>query len=166
MSEEKKCRVCEKILLVGILICSLVSAIYSVKTDIALSNGGTKKAAKVEISKSYAKNQTLEKAKETGKPTIVLFYADWCGYCQRFAPVFHSIVKTRKFKSKLAVAYVNGTLPENSQYMQEYQIEGFPTVYMVNFETGEKVKLNNGLLFTPDAKNVLLEKFVNFASKK
>lgn len=167
MSEEKKCcmgKVLQIVLLLLIFISSTVSAVYSYKTN-ALLSGGAKANAQKTISKAYAKNQTIEKAMKSGKPTIVLFYADWCGYCKRFAPIFNDIVKTRKFKSNLSVAFVNGTLPENAKYMAEYKIEGFPTVYMVNFKENEKVKVENNLLFTQNAKKDLLEKFLEFAQK-
>ena len=168
MAEEKKCctlKVLQLVLLVLILISSTVSAFYGYKINSLMSGTALKQIPQVSISKAYAKNQTIEKAQATGKPTVVLFYADWCGYCKRFAPVFNEIIKTRKFKSKLAVAFVNGTDEQNKKYMQEYQIEGFPTVYMVNFKTGEKVKLSNNLLFTPNAKKELLTEFINFAKK-
>lgn len=168
MSEEKKC-CCEKVLklvlLVLILICSLISAVCSYNTNMILSGGTAKVAAKKSITAAYAKNQTIDKAIKSEKPTIVLFYADWCGFCKKFAPTFNDIVKTRKFKSKLAVAYVNGNDPDNQKYMQEYQIEGFPTVYMVNFKTGEKIRVSNALLFENNAKNNLLNKFIEFATK-
>ena len=165
MSEEKKCcagKMLQLVLLCLILISSTISAVYSYKTNKLLA-GGVRVNAQTNITQTYAKNQTIEKAIKTGKPTIVLFYADWCGYCKKFAPVFNDIVKTRKFKSKLSVAFVNGTVPENAKYMQEYKIEGFPTVYMVNFKKNEKIKLENNLLFTPNAKNELLNKFIEFA---
>lgn len=167
MSEEKKCckeKIVYLVLLVAIFLCSAVSAFYSYKTNSILASSHAK-TVKTSITKDYAKNKTIEKAKESEKPTIVLFYADWCGYCQKFAPVFNDIVNTRKFKSKLSVAYVNGASEENQQYMTEYDIKGFPTVYMVNFKTNEKIRLNNGLLFTPNAKKELLNMFLDFASK-
>ena len=37
---------------------------------------------------------------------------------------------------------------------------------MVNFKTGEKVKIDNGQLFTANAKKELLNKFIEFACKK
>ena len=170
MSENKKCCPCEQILkivlLVAILISSTVSAVCSYKTNKLLSSGSANAVANVSITKTYAKNQTIEKAKATGKPTVVLFYADWCGFCKKFAPTFNEIVKTRKFKSNLAVAFVDGTNPVNAQYMTEYDVKGFPSVFMVNFKTGEKIKIDNGQLFTVNAKKELLNKFLEFARKK
>ncbi len=169
MSEERKTCFCLKILqiilLVSILACSAVSAYYSYNTNMIITGGAQTKAAKASITKAYAKDNTIEKAKAAGKPTVVLFYADWCGYCQKFAPTFYDVVKTRKIKSKLSVAYVNGSLEENQEYMKEYGIAGFPTVYMVDFKTGEKEKLSNSLFFNPDTKKVLTKMFLDFAKK-
>lgn len=169
MSEDKKCYLCEKVLkivlLVFIFISSTISAVYSYKTNKLLSVGSANVATNVSITKTYAKNQTLEKAQASGKPVVVLFYADWCGYCKKFVPTFNDIIKTRKFKSNLAVAFVDGTNPANTQYMVDYEVKGFPSVFMVNFKSGEKVKIDNAQLFTANAKKELLNKFVEFARK-
>ena len=103
----------------GLVIVSLVfsilaflTSIYSVvHSAVAHSHGGKK----VVISKQYDKGQSIEKAIETKKPMVVFFYTDWCGYCQRFAPTFHKIVKSKGVKKNVAVAYVNCEKPENSK---------------------------------------------------
>jgi len=170
MSEERKTCFCSKILqiilLVAILACSAVSAYYSYNTNMIITGGAQARVSKESITKAYAKDNTIEKAKESGKPTIVLFYADWCGYCQKFAPTFYDIVKARKIKSKLSIAYVNGALEENQKYISEYGITGFPTVYMVDFKTGEKEKLSNSLFFNSDTKKVLTKMFLDFAKNR
>ena len=95
----------KEILLIVIAICTIVSAYFSYssyKTLNAISGGNAQASqSKETITKKYAKKQTYAKAKETGKPMVVFFYADWCGYCKRFAPVFHSVVKKREFKKNL-----------------------------------------------------------------
>lgn len=156
----------KEILLTVIAVCTIVSAYFSYssyKTLDAIAGGNAQATqSKETITKKYAKKQTYAKAQETGKPMVVFFYADWCGYCKRFAPVFHSVVKKREFKKNLAVAYVNCDAPDNTALVKEYGIQGFPTVYMVS-KDGTKTVVNNSELFAPDAKETLLAKFLKFA---
>lgn len=167
--ESKNCSCCKiaKIVVAGlILLCSATSAFYSYKTSKTLDAIIAPQAAQSKsITEAYAKGKSLEDAKATGKPVVAVFYADWCGYCKKFAPTFAKIIKKRQFKSNLAAAFINGADESNSKYMKEYNVQGFPTVIMINFETGEKTRVPNNLLFTPSAEKDLLTKFLDFAKK-
>ena len=156
--EEKKCNFN---LLVGLVILSLVLSVTSLtlsilglRGDISFNGQGNKK---VVISKQYDKGKSMEKAKATGKPVIVFFYTDWCHFCQSFAPTFNKISKDSKIKKNFAIAYVNCEKPENSALMKEYNVQGFPTVFVVK-EDGSKVQLDNGTFFNPDSKTVVRDR--------
>ena len=108
----------------------------------------------VVISTQYDKGQTLAKARAAKKPIVAFFYTDWCGFCQRFAPTFAKITKDRAIKDKFAVAYINCEKEENQSDMQAYEVQGFPTVYVIK-EDGTKVQLENSTFFDDDSvKNV------------
>lgn len=174
LNKERKMTDCEKksktmciikgIVLLLVLVASITSAVFSYKAYEAVSSAPAANGAapKVAISKKYAKNKTFEKAQKAQKPTAVLFYVDWCGYCQRFAPMFNEITKKRSFKSKYGVAFVNCEDPQNRELVKEYDIKGFPTLYFVNFKNGDRLRVENSLLFRPDAEKNLLELFENF----
>lgn len=165
--------VIQTILLSLVFLGTAVSAYYSYQASSTLDNivkgiapsAKTAKTNTVSISKKYAKDYTLEKAKESGKPVVAVFYADWCGYCKKFAPTFAKIIKKKQFKNNLSAAFVNCEAPENAKYVQEYNITGFPSVYMINFKTGEKVRVPNNTLFTQNAEKDLLKTFVEFSKK-
>lgn len=153
-TNEKKCK-CK--ILIGLTILSLLMS--SVALGLSIMNHATLNATgvkKVVISKQYDKGKSLEKARETKKPIVVFFYTDWCGYCQRFAPTFNKITKTRAFKKDFAVAYVNCEKPENSTLMQEFNVTGFPTVYVIDKE-GNKHQLDNQNFFGDDAEKLVKE---------
>ena len=110
----------------------------------------------VVISKQYDKGQSFAKAKATKKPMVVFFYTDWCGFCQRFVPTYHKFSKDKEVKKNFAIAYVNCENQENSKIMQEYQINAFPTVFVIDKE-GKRTQIENQKLFAPDAINIMKE---------
>lgn len=152
---EKPCN--GKKIIVLLTILSLFFSIAALTTSIVALNGGAGANKKVVISKQYDKGQSLEKAQATGKPIIAFFYADWCGFCQKFAPVFNKIAKSRKIKQNFAIAYVNCEKPENQSHAQSFGISGFPTVYVIDAQ-GNKTQLDNGTFFNEDSKEVVAKK--------
>lgn len=160
LNVEKKCNSkAAFVLSIVALVVSVVALIVSTlpywadKVGLNLpavsSQGG-----KVVISKQFDKGQSIEKALKTEKPMVVFFYTDWCGFCQRFAPHFNKIVKSREIKKNLAVAYVNCEKEENHKYMEEYDVHGFPTVYVVK-KDGSRVHLDNATFFNDDTEKVV-----------
>ena len=114
----------------------------------------------VVISKDYDKGQSIEKALLTEKPMIVWFYADWCRYCQAFAPIYKKLTKDKDIKKAYAVAYVNGEDPINEEIIKEYNIQGYPMVYMI--KEGKRELIPPIELFTPNAKDELKIKLLEF----
>ena len=72
---------------------------------------------------------------------IVLFYADWCGFCIRFMPIYEELYKNHK--NHFNFVKVNVDEKENEALVKKYEIAGFPTVYMVNTKTDKREQLKN-----------------------
>ncbi|GAV66397.1 Thioredoxin domain-containing protein/Thioredoxin_6 domain-containing protein [Cephalotus follicularis] len=60
------------------------------------------------------------------KFVMVEFYAPWCGHCQSLAPEYAAAATELKGES-VVLAKVDAT--EESELAQQYEIQGFPTVY-------------------------------------
>ncbi len=115
------------------------------------------------ISQKYAKKSiSLEKAISKRKPVAVLFFADWCGFCKRFAPTYAELSKDKDLKKKYTFVYINSENPENRKYMQQYNVTGFPTLYLINPNTLDKAHVSNGLMFGADPVGTMKEQFEKF----
>ena len=165
MSEEQKQEKetsCSK----AIILLTIISLFFSVAalamSIYSISSGGNTNASaggekKVVISKQYDRGRSLQKAQNTNKPIIVFFYTDWCGFCQRFAPTFDKITKKPAIKKNFAIAFVNCEKEENQKIMEEYNVQGFPTVFVIK-EDGSKEQLPNEIFFNDDSVKIIKEK--------
>lgn len=162
--KEKHC--CKKLLVLVILsllisIGALVTSIYALVGNSSI--GGSEKA--VVISKQYDKGKSYDKAKESAKPMIIYFYTDWCGYSQKFVPFFHKLTKDREAKKLFSMVYVNCEKQENAKLMEEFKVQGFPSVYVVD-KKGNHTHLDNQLFFAEDPVEAIKEAAEKFIEEK
>nr|CAD7404581.1 unnamed protein product [Timema poppensis] len=89
------------------------------------------------ISDALTLNRFLKKEL---KPTLVMFYAPWCGFCKQLKPEYAAAAAQLKGHSILAAIDVNR--PENTVIRHQYNITGFPT--MLYFENGYQKYIYEG----------------------
>jgi len=99
------------------------------------SNEPTKKPSEYKFGIPY------EKAVKAKKPMIVLFYADWCGFCVRFMPIYEELYKNHKKQFNFVKVNVEDKKYEDA--VKKYEIAAFPTVFMVNPKTDKREQLKN-----------------------
>ncbi|XP_011497032.1 PREDICTED: sulfhydryl oxidase 1-like [Ceratosolen solmsi marchali] len=60
---------------------------------------------------------------------FVEFYNSWCGFCQRFAPVWKSLAKNiHGWKQIVSIAAINCANDDNNPLCREYEIMKYPTL--------------------------------------
>lgn len=82
------------------------------------------------------------------KELLVLFYAEWCGYCQRFKPVFTEVAGDCKCNCALM-----DISDEDDPLWDDLQIEAVPT--MILYRNGEIIDRGTGALEKGDLKKFM-----------
>ncbi len=84
-------------------------------------------------------------------PTIVDFWAPWCGPCKMVAPTLDKLAK--EYAGKLLVAKVN--TDDNSEWAMKFNVQGIPTMLFV--AGGKIVHRQVGALPEPMLRDVVAQ---------
>ncbi|MDR1168127.1 MAG: thioredoxin fold domain-containing protein [Heliobacteriaceae bacterium] len=106
----------------------------------------------------YSIGITYEEAEKTGKPVLALFYADWCRYCLKFMPKYkmlHSL-----YKDKFSFVMLNVDSEANEKIVEDYALNGFPTVYIIDPKYDNRVLLSNALYMDLGKLRVELDRYL------
>jgi thiol-disulfide isomerase/thioredoxin len=63
-------------------------------------------------------------SEQTIQPTFVMFYANWCGYCQIAMPEFDALIVNNK-NNPINIIKINNDV--NRELIDQHRIESFPT---------------------------------------
>ncbi len=75
---------------------------------------------------------------KSDQPTLVDFWAEWCGPCRALAPKLEEI--SQEMAGKIKIVKVN--VDENREYAAKYGVRGIPT--MIIFKNGSEVEQISG----------------------
>ena len=86
---------------------------------------------------------SYEYAIKDTKPTIVLFYANWCSYCVRFMPKYKMIADV--YQNQYNFVMINVENPRYKKVVEDYSIAGFPTIYIIDPSLDNRISIYNGI---------------------
>ncbi len=101
---------------------------------------------------------TIQDVKDRRKPTIAFFYVDWCGYCKRFMPIYGEVAK--EYKNKFNFAVIHCEKPENENIVKEFEIRGFPTLFIIDKRVNYNFPLSGSVTRDKEALEKELDKYL------
>lgn len=146
-----------KAFMATLLLLTFVATTFNTYQIFMLSGGNIVTTQQNKKPSSYKFGVAYEKAAEAQKPMAVLFYADWCRFCIAFMPKYQKLYK--KYKRKYNFVKINVEDPKYRQQVMKYQVQGFPTLYLVNPQTDVSRRVENENF---ESKEKMAEIFDNF----
>lgn len=82
---------------------------------------------------------------------VIKFYADWCGPCKMYGPVFERV----KQELQEGIEFVEINVENDPENLSgEFKVRGIPLTVVL--EDGEKIKEKSGRLSEADLKELIL----------
>ncbi len=88
-----------------------------------------------EIAWVYRLDEGLKMAAEQGKPVMVDFYTDWCGWCKKLDEDTYSNARVKAKALRFVAVKVDADRDEASR--RRYGVEGFPTIVFLDAQGKE-----------------------------
>jgi protein disulfide-isomerase A6 len=80
---------------------------------------------------------------KSGKPTLVEFFAPWCGHCKNLAPVYEELAQAFEFASdKVQIAKVDADAEK--ELGKRFGVQGFPTLKWFDGKSDSPVDYSGG----------------------
>lgn len=104
------------------------------------------------ITWGYSFDAALKKSKNQGKPIMVDFYTDWCGWCKKLDKDTYSNKNVRSLAEKFICVKINGDKHRN--LVSKYNVTGYPSIFFLDSD-GKVIKKIVGYVAAPALEPVM-----------
>jgi thioredoxin 1 len=92
---------------------------------------------------------TFNQIVNSDKPTLVDFYAEWCGPCKMMKPILEEL--KREVGDKVTILKID--VDKNQQAAHNYQVQGVPTLIL--FQNGKILWRQSGVVQAKALKQII-----------
>jgi len=92
------------------------------------------------------------RAKSAGKPVMIDFYTDWCGWCKKLDSDTYKDKEVLLLSTKFVCIKIDGD--DNKGLVKKYSIRGYPTVLFLNSDKKETGRIPGFLPARPFAQQM------------
>lgn len=111
--------------LAGLLILSLIFILNSCTSNVSSEKANSSGALK-------------ELLKDSSKPAVLKFYAEWCTSCKEYAPTFEKV--SAKYKGQVDFISVDADAKKNAALVKDLKISRIPETVFVSVDRNTVTK--------------------------
>ncbi|MDA0771766.1 MAG: thioredoxin family protein [Cyanobacteria bacterium] len=110
-------------------------------------------------SSETAKTDVTARITSEKKPSVIMFYANWCGYCKKMFPTFRSLQE--KYKQEINFFYIDIDTKRGAELARQYRTKqgGVPDTLFYNSQ-GELLEEKLGAI-APEILTKKVESLLN-----
>lgn len=90
----------------------------------------------------------IDEVKNSDKPVVIDFFADWCGPCKMMAPIFHELAQENS-----NVKFAKCNVDDNTALAMQFQVQSIPTVVVI--KDGKVTGKNIGFVSKDELENMI-----------
>lgn len=135
---------------------------FFVAAALALTGVATTAHADVKWESDYA--AASAKSKESGKPLLIDFYTEWCGWCKKMDKDTYTDKNVEALTEKYVMLKLDAERG-GKDAAKQFEVKGFPTLVYVS-STGKTLANNPGYLDVPNMTKTLQEILEQDAKEK
>jgi thiol:disulfide interchange protein len=87
----------------------------------------------------------VSRAKQQGKPLVLIFSASWCGPCKQMKKEVYPSEEVAPFHQKFVWAYADVDDPANQALAKQYNVTGIPHVQFLGADGASRGELVGGV---------------------